>query len=114
MFCNFLLIDYHTKDYSISIQRSVYLSAYIATQHLQDADVVKMRLNQYKLAALKAKQAGQRDLAIEHMKVVKVKKLYSTISLKTNSKHFTYINVHITHRVGGIRIPRENLQRSTL
>nr|KAG5710315.1 hypothetical protein BaRGS_009031 [Batillaria attramentaria] len=42
-----------------------------ATRHIQDTETVRLRINQYKLAALKAKRAGQTDLALQHMRVVK-------------------------------------------
>ena len=34
--------------------------------------MVRLRCNQYKLAALKAKRSGHTDTALQHMRVVKV------------------------------------------
>ena len=50
----------------------VCICALTASQHIQDTETVRVRFNQYKLAALKAKRSGDTDLALQHMRVVKV------------------------------------------
>ena len=48
------------------------MSALSASQHIQDSEMVRLRCNQYRLAALKAKRSGHTDTALQHMRVVKV------------------------------------------
>ncbi|KAK7502251.1 hypothetical protein BaRGS_00006615 [Batillaria attramentaria] len=65
-------LDMSTCPYSLAdIERLADQAGVPATRHIQDTETVRLRINQYKLAALKAKRAGQTDLALQHMRVVK-------------------------------------------
>lgn len=65
-------LDMSTCPYSLAdIERLADQAGVPATRQIQDTETVRLRINQYKLAAIKAKRAGQVDLALQHMRVVK-------------------------------------------
>ncbi|KAK7099764.1 coiled-coil and C2 domain-containing protein 1A-like [Littorina saxatilis] len=65
-------LDMSACPYSLAdIERLADQAGVPASQHIQDAETVRLRCNQYKLEALKAKRAGQKDQALQHMRVVK-------------------------------------------
>ncbi|XP_076440469.1 uncharacterized protein LOC143279966 [Babylonia areolata] len=65
-------LDMSACPYSLAdIERLADEAGVPASQHLQDAETVRLRCNQYKLEALKAKRCGDTNLALQHMRVVK-------------------------------------------
>ncbi|KAL8578171.1 hypothetical protein ACOMHN_051726 [Nucella lapillus] len=65
-------LDMSSCPYSLAdIERLADEAGVPASQHLQDAETVRLRCNQYKLEALKAKRSGDTNLAVQHMRVVK-------------------------------------------